>query len=197
MFVSCSLNSNKQKELELKERELALKEKEFALDSVKKSISIEKNSKLETHKPIVNSTTAHIEQPKEKSFTDKICGLWKHRGQLNAIGEINIDFIKITKENNGKLKFKKGSYSINKDGNDKKSEQDIMWETNKDVYPKLLNDNIEGKYRIWEGSAPDAYSDTKFNIELKSDKILLFKSNIQTGGGNNYNESFEATKISN
>ena len=187
--MSCGQNDTKQKELELKERELALKEKEFALK--------QKDSALTQ----TNTSTKPVQQISTSNIGTNFIGLWKHRGSLNGIGEINIDFIKITKENNGRLKFKKGFYSINKDGNDNKSEQDIMWETDQgigsDVYPKLLNDKLKGKYRIGEGSAPDAYTDVAFTVELKANNLLLYKSSLKNAykSNGNDNESFEATKI--
>ena len=195
IIISCNYNSNtSEKELELKKKELDLKQKELELKEKElQSKQTQSNSQIK-NTPVSNNKSSK----EEMSLGDKFIGLWKHRGKLNDIGEINVNFIKISKQNNGKLKFQKGNYSINKDVKDNNSEQDIMWETDVDVYPKLLNDKLEGNYRVWQGSAPDAYYDTKFNIELKTDNILSYKSNSHAGGGgDNILESFEATKISN
>jgi len=55
-----------------------------------------------------------------------------------------------------------------------------------------------GQYRDYDGHTFESSWDPKLNIELKTDNILLFKTNIHYNGtGENSNESFEANKISN
>lgn len=127
---------------------------------------------------------------------DNICGLWKSKGVKNDYsGEIDVRFIKISKKGTDKLIFKTGSYSIPSNGKDNKSENDIYWENDNDVYIKISNNKYEGNFRVWQGSAPDAYYDTKFSIQLKDNKTIYFVGNSKDGGGNTTNEQFEAYKI--
>jgi hypothetical protein len=130
------------------------------------------------------------------TFSDKVCGLWKAKGKLNKYsGRIDMNFLKIVNCGNGKICFKKGSYSLASNGHDTNSEKDIYWETDADIITNISNDKIEGKFRVWQGSAPDAYYDTSFSIVLKDENIVLYMSNIKDGAGNVSNESFEASRI--
>jgi hypothetical protein len=63
------------------------------------------------------------------------------------------------------------------------------------VYLKLSNGTLGGKYSVCEGSSLESCYDVTFKIELKTDNIILFKSNIHSGGGENSTESYEAIKI--
>lgn len=176
VHIGCGQDSNKQKELELKEKELALKEKELALKE--KGISTTRPTEAPNNSTPNSKAKNNEETP--NSNGEKFLGLWKYD---------NNGFIKITKDNSGKFKFQDGrNYENN-------NESSISWQTDEDVYAKFLNGKLEGKYRIWEGSAFDAYSDINFNLQLKTDNKLFFKTKIKTGGGANYNESYVATKI--
>lgn len=130
------------------------------------------------------------------SNNDNICGLWKAKGKKNDYsGEIDIYFIKISKKGNDKLVFKKGYYSIPNNTKDTKTEKDISWENDNDVTMKISNNKFEGNFRVWQGSAADAYYDTRFIIELKDNKTIYYNSTSKDGAGNNSNEQFEAFKI--
>lgn len=159
------------------EKELMLKEKEMSagdsLNQIEAQILNTKNNQ--------NQANAVTKNQGINNDGEKFIGLWKYN---------NDAFLKITKDKSGKFKFQSG---YNYENNDENS---ISWETDDNVYPKLSNGKMQGKYRIWEGSAADAYSDIKFSIEFKTNNKLLFKTNVRTGGGGAaYSESFEAIKI--
>jgi hypothetical protein len=188
LLVACSSSGNQntsEKELELRKKELDLKQKELELKEKELQAQQTENNNNQTVTPLIDSTNESpnkntLKEHQAISNEDKLLGLWKYK---------NNGFLKITKDNSGRFIFQNG-YNYNND-----DENSIGWETEGNVFAKLLNGKLEGKYRVWEGSAPDAYSDTKFSIELKTDKKILFKKNVHTGGGNSFNESIEANKI--
>ena len=133
----------------------------------------------------VKDATAKTESSNEKPFIDRVCGEWKYKDANNKDG-----FFKITKRENGKIYLQKGIVE-----NNKMSWGNMDETVGNGVTLELLNESLVGKCRIFEGSAPDAYYDTNFNIGFKTGNILLFKTIVHTGGGANFNESFEATKM--
>jgi len=184
LFASCGQNSSKQKELELKERQLALKEKELALKE--KGLS-GTDSLIQKTSPVSNNPTAFNSKTntenKEQAINNvgaEFLGLWKYDDDA---------FIKITKNNSGRFQFQDGYTYENKD------ENSIIWMTDDNVYPKLINGKLEGKYSFAEGSSPETNGDIKFSIALKSGNKLLYKRERHTMSGYVSKESFGATKI--
>lgn len=109
----------------------------------------------------------------EKSFTYRVCGVWKFKNN-------SYDYFKIAKAGYGSFNVQKGH----------KSGSNINWgnldgSKGNGENLEFTNGILVGKYRVWEGSA--AYSDIIINIELNSNNILLFKGD---------NGLLEATKIS-
>ena len=164
ILASCGQNDNKQKELELKERELALKEKEFAL----------KQKDSTVHQ--TTSSTKAVEQISVNDAGQDFLGEWKYKDEFKTDA-----FLKITKDKKGKFNIQKG----HKNG-DKINWGNMDFSIGTGINLKFSSGKLVGKYRNWEGSAPDAYSDISIAIKLTSSGSLLFKSDY---------ESFEATKI--
>ena len=62
----------------------------------------------------------------------------------------------------------------------KKSKNKISWgnidgSVGNGINLQLTNGKLFGTYRIWDGSASDAYTDVVVSIELKSNNTLLFQ----------------------
>jgi len=112
----------------------------------------------------------------EKSFTNRICGVWNYKNEYNEDS-----FLKIIKDYSDKYNLQKGSKNGNR----------INWgnmdgSVGNGEYLTFFNGSLEGKYRNYEGSAADAYTDIKINIGLNSNNILVFTID---------NRVFEAIKV--
>ena len=167
-------NSSKKKELELRERELALKEKQLAMDSIQKL------------KPIDSKTSETSNKSISLSNADKFLGIYNYKDE-----DKHDVLLKITKDNSGRFNIKKGTKEGSK----------ISWgnmdnSVGNGIDLKFIKDNLVGQYRDYDGHTFESSWDTKFNIELKTDDILLFKEHIHhNGSGENSNESFEAIRV--
>lgn len=108
-------------------------------------------------------------------------GIWGYKENTYKDESLNHYFLKITKAKNGRFNLLKGH----------KDKKKINWgnidgSMGTGVNLQLLNGKLVGTYRLWEGSAPDAFSDITVSVELNSNNILLFKMG---------DELIEATKI--
>jgi hypothetical protein len=133
---------------------------------------------------IIVTDKSSKETTQEKSFTESVCGEWQYKDPSQGYTEEvkNYSLLKITQAANGLFTIQKGSIDNGK----------IYWgnfdgSSGKGIDLNLSENKLIGKYRIYEGSAADAYSDINVSIALIDKNNLIFKDG---------DKSFEVTKKS-